>query len=97
MATTSPPSHLAEWYRSDLTDASVAEMVATLESATAVEDPDQPVRLILSMSVPTDEVLYAVFDAVSAAAVVDVCERAGLPPQRVTADVGTRIHVASVS
>ena len=38
MATTSPPSHLAEWYHADLTDASVADMVATLESATAAGD-----------------------------------------------------------
>jgi hypothetical protein len=97
MATTSPPSHLAEWYRSDLTDASVADMVAILESATATGDTGEPVRLILSMAVPSDEVLYVVFDAASTAAVVEVCERAGLPPQRVTADVDTRIHVASVS
>jgi hypothetical protein len=88
---------LVEWYHCDLTDASVAEMVATLESAATVGDPEEPVRLILSMAVPTDEVLYVVFDASSTAAVVDVCERAGLPPQRITADVGTRIHAARVS
>ncbi|MET0476167.1 MAG: hypothetical protein ABW001_16155 [Mycobacterium sp.] len=97
MGTTSPPNHLAEWYRSTLTDAWVAEMVATLQGATAVADADDPVRLILSMAVPSDEVLYVVFEAASSAAVVRLCERAGLPPQRVTADVDARIHVVGVS
>jgi hypothetical protein len=96
MATTSPPSHLAEWYRSDFTDESVTELVATLESATATADHREPVRLVVSMAVPSDEVLFVVFEAASTAAVMEVCERAGLPPQRVTADVDTRIHVARV-
>lgn len=92
----SPQSHLVEWYRPDFTVAGVDEMVASLEMATA-NSISGDVRLIVSMSVPSDEVLYAVFEASSTEAIVDVCHSAGLPPQRVTTHVDARIHVTRVT
>ena len=96
MASSSPHSHLVDWYRPDFTYVSVNEIAASLEMATA-NSVSGDVRQIVSMAVPSDEVLYAVFEAATTEAIVDVCDRAGLPPQRVTAQVDARIHVTRVS
>lgn len=90
--TITPSRHLVEWYRTELTDASVAEMVAALEAAAAAVGVDGPVRLVVTMAVPSDEVLYAVFAASSTDVVIDLCRRAGLPAERVTADVSAHVH-----
>lgn len=96
MVVVTPPRHLVEWYRADLTGATVAEMVAALEVACAESGPEGPVRLVVTMAVPSDEVLYVVFAASSSDAVVGMCTQAGLPPQRVTADVDARVHPGEV-
>lgn len=79
------PGYLVEWYQPDLADGSVPLIVAALEAAAAAAS--EPVELFVTMGVPSDEVVYALFEASSSDAVIDVCERAGYPPQRVTADV----------
>lgn len=68
-------------------------MVAALEAACADSGPDEPVQLVVTMAVPSDEVLYVVFGASSTTPVLAACSRAGLPPQRVTADVDARIYL----
>jgi hypothetical protein len=53
------------------------------------------VQLLITLAVPTDEVLYGVFIAYSAHSVVLACEQAGIPVERLTADVllgSTRRH-----
>ena len=85
--------HLAEWYLPELTEQSVDEMVARLDvAAAALSGEGTPVRLLLTLSVPKDEVLYGLFGADSLDLVSRTCDRAGLPHQRLSGDVGTRIR-----
>lgn len=86
--------YLAEWYLTELTEQSVDGIVAKLEAATStVTDEGRRVRLLITLAVPTDEVLYGVFDAASADIVTSTCDRAGLPHQRLSDLVGTRIRL----
>ena len=85
--------YLAEWYLPEMTATSVDEMVAKLDAAAAAVSTDNaPVRLVVTLSVPTDEVLYGVFGAQSPDVVAQTCFRAGVPFQRISGDVGARIQ-----
>src|SRR5262245_22387533 len=85
--------HLAELYLPELTEQAVDTLVARLDAAAAVLTREgAPVRLLLTVSVPEDEVLYGVFGADSSDLVSRTCDRAGLPHQRLSRDVGTRIR-----
>jgi hypothetical protein len=84
---------LAEWYLPELTEQSVDEVVAKLDAAAvSVSNEGTPVRLVVTLAVPTDEVLYGVFGAESPDTVTTTCQRAGIPHQRLSAHVGTRIR-----
>jgi hypothetical protein len=92
-AVTEPACYLAEWYLPELTEQSVDELVSRLDAAAAsATDEGTPVRLRLTLAVPTDEVLYGVFDAHSPDIVSRTCEQAGAPHQRLSSDIGTRIR-----
>ena len=85
--------YLAEWYLPEITETSVDEVVAKLDAAAAsVSAEGTPVRLLVTLSVPTDEVLYGVFGAHSPDIVSKTCLMAGVPHQRLSGDVGTRIR-----
>jgi hypothetical protein len=85
--------YLAEWYLPEMTATSVDEMVAKLDAAAAaVSAGGTAVRLVVTLSVPTDEVLYGVFGAPSPDIVSQICVRAGVPFQRISGDVGARIQ-----
>ena len=85
--------HLAEWYLPELTEQSVDDMVERLDAAAAVlTGQGTPVQLLLTLAVPDDEVLYGVFGANSLDLVSRTCHNAGLPYQRLSRDVGTRIR-----
>jgi hypothetical protein len=85
--------YLAEWYVTDLTEQSVGDIVAKLDAAAStVNSKGDRVRLLVTLAVPTDEVLYGVFEAASADIVTSTCHRAGLPHQRLSHLVGTRIR-----
>jgi hypothetical protein len=85
--------YLAEWYLPEMTATTVDEMVAKLDAAAAAVSTDgTPVRLVVTLSVPTDEVLYGVFGAPSPDIVSQTCVRAGVPFQRISGDVGARIQ-----
>jgi hypothetical protein len=85
--------YLAEWYLPELTEKSVDDMVAKLDAAAlAVSNEGTPVRLLVTLAVPTDEVLYGVFGAHSSDIVSRTCLQAGLPHQRLSGDVGARIR-----
>lgn len=84
--------YLVEWYRPNLTRPVVDEMVAALDRSLAVNgDGDPPVSLLLTLAVPSDEVLFGVFAADSAELVQTACARAGLVPERLSQDVEARI------
>jgi hypothetical protein len=85
--------YLAEWYLPELTEKSVDDIVARLDAAaTAVTGEGTPIRLLVTLAVPTDEVLYGVFGAHSPDIVSRTCLQAGVPHQRLSGDVGTRIR-----
>jgi hypothetical protein len=86
---------LAEWYLPELTEQSVDDIVAKIELAAAnVSEEGSPVRLLVTLAVPTDEVVYGVFGAHTPEIVSATCERAGFPHQRLSGDVGARIRQA---
>ena len=85
--------YLVEWYLPELTEDSVDDIVAKLDvAATKATDEGEPVRLLVTLAVPSDEVLYGVFGACCPEIVSTTCLRAGFPHQRLTAHVGTRIR-----
>ena len=66
--------YLAEWYLPEMTATSVDEMVAKLDAAAAaISEEGTPVRLVVTLSVPTDEVLYGVFGAAASDIVSRTC------------------------
>jgi hypothetical protein len=88
-----PACFLAEWYLPELTEQAVDDIVARLEAAaTVVSEEGTPVRLLVTLSVPADEVLYGVFDAHSRDAVSRTCMQAGAPHQRLSDEIGARIR-----
>ncbi|WP_234794116.1 hypothetical protein [Mycolicibacterium flavescens] len=85
--------YLAEWYLPELSEQSVDDIVARLdEAAETATGEGTPVRLLVTLSVPSDEVLYGVFGADNPEIVVRTCRAAGAPHQRLSAHVGTRIR-----
>jgi hypothetical protein len=85
--------YLAEWYLPEMTATSVDQMVAKLDAAAAaISSGGTPVRLVVTLSVPTDEVLYGVFGAPSPDLVSQTCTQAGVPFQRISSDVAARFQ-----
>jgi hypothetical protein len=86
---TPPPGvscFLAEWYHPEVTRAPLEPTAATLDdAAAAMSAHGSPVRLLTMLAVPSDEVLFGVFSAMSAQIVAETCDRAGMPVQRLTA------------
>jgi hypothetical protein len=84
--------YLAGWYLPELTEHSVDDIVERLDIAAGIVSGEgTTVRLLVTLAVPTDEVLYGVFDAYSSDVVSATRRRAGVPHERLTAHVGTRI------
>ena len=83
--------YLVEWYRPNLTRQLIDQMVADLEEATTIlRGEGSQVLLIMTVAVPTDEVLYGVFEADSRELVWTACERAGSIPERMSVDIDAR-------
>jgi hypothetical protein len=90
------PCYLVEWYRPQLTGGPLADTTARLESAAATVCAEgASVRLLMTLAVPADEVLFGVFTADSAHAVSEVCRRAGFPAERLTDAVDARVSAKS--
>jgi hypothetical protein len=83
-----PSCFLAEWYRPDVTSRTVEDIAAVLDTAAAeLRAEGIEVRLLMTLAVPADEVLYAMFSAYSADSVIKMCEHAGIPVERLNTDV----------
>lgn len=90
---TEPAHFLAEFYLPEMTGQSVEATLSDLDAAVALmKAGGSVVQLLVIVSVPIDEVLYCVFVADSPELVIETCQRAGIPPQRLTPDIGTRIQ-----
>ena len=83
--------YLVEWYRPGLDEDQLSELLAEVEhSSVSVSVEGSPVRCVLMLAVPTDEVVFGVFAADSADVVALVCRRARMPASRLTAAVADR-------
>lgn len=83
--------YLVEWYRPNLTSELIDGVVAGLKKAIAsMSAAGTPVLLVMTVAVPTDEVLYGVFAADSPDLVRAACELAGSVPERMSVDIDAR-------
>jgi hypothetical protein len=84
-----PLAHfLVEWYRPAIAEEPLDLSVARLiRCAASISAPGSPVNLLATLAVPSDEIVFAVFDSASEQSVAEVCRQAGCPAQRVTSAV----------
>ena len=82
--------YLAECYRPQLCGPPLDEAMAQLDLAAATQS--KGARLLFAVCAPIDEVLYSLFWAPSVESVLQACERAGLPADRVSVGVDARIN-----
>jgi hypothetical protein len=83
-----PSCFLAEWYRPEITSRTIGDIAAVLDTAAATMcGKGIQVRLLMTLAVPADEVLYVMFSAYSADSVVETCALAGIPVERLNSDV----------
>jgi uncharacterized protein DUF4242 len=78
--------YLVEWYPAELSAEVLDRTLAQLHQGTESMSADgSSAKVLMTLAVPTDEVIFCVFLASSTEVVCQVCERAGLPAERVTA------------
>jgi hypothetical protein len=83
-----PSCFLAEWYRPDVTSRTIEATAAALHTAAAaMRAKGMQVRLLMTLAVPEDEVMYAMFSAYSADCVVETCKHASMPVERLSSNV----------
>ncbi|EKF25370.1 hypothetical protein C731_0607 [Mycolicibacterium hassiacum DSM 44199] len=89
---TALPCFLAEWYRPEFDMRFVDDAIARLEKGTSQMCADgTPVRLVMTLAMPIDEVLLGIFTGETDHAVRSACERAGMPVNRLTPVSDARI------
>ncbi|WP_370332624.1 hypothetical protein [Mycolicibacterium hippocampi] len=84
---TQPQRFLAEWYVQECAENDLDRIVERLHAATTGCGACASVRLLATLAVPADEVVFGLFEATSAEVVIADCERVGLPPMRINAAV----------
>ncbi len=82
--------YLVEWYRTDLSDEAIGRTLAQLrDGVQAMSTNGSSPKVLMVLSVPADGVMFCVVAATSRERVAEVCDRAGLPAERVTPAVAT--------
>lgn len=82
--------YLVEWYRAELSEETIERTLAQLSRGVeSMSTNGTSAKVLMTLSVPTDGVIFCVFAAPSSEAVAEACDRAGLPAERVTAAVAT--------
>ena len=81
---------MVEWYQPDSAAAILDAAVERLSQAAAASK----VRLLMTLTSPSDETVFVVLAADCAETVVNVCQQAGWHTDRITAGVQARINVA---
>jgi hypothetical protein len=83
--------YVVEWYRPGLDEDQLSGIVAEVErSSRLVRVDGSSVRCVLTLAVPTDEVVFGIFVADSPDVVALLCRRAGMPASRLTSAVADR-------
>jgi hypothetical protein len=84
--------YLVEWYPAELSEEILDRTFARLhEGADAVSANGSSARVVMTLAVPADEVIFCVFIASSSDIVAQACDRAGLPAERVSAAMATSV------
>jgi hypothetical protein len=84
--------YLAEWYRSELTEELLDCAVTKLdECVSSVCAQGSPVRLLMALAVPDDQLVFGVFVADSEEVVERVCRQAGVPAHRLSVAIDARV------
>jgi hypothetical protein len=87
--------YLAEWYGSELTGTALERALARLDESVDSEcATGATVQLLFALAVPGDELVFCLFAACSAQTVANVCQRAGIPVQRLSDAVEARRQVS---
>ena len=82
--------YLVEWYRAELSQETIDRTLAQLSRGVeSMSTNGTSPKVLMTLSVPADGVIFCVFAAMSREVVTEVCDRAGLPAERVTAAVAT--------
>lgn len=81
---------MVEWYQPDLAAISLDAAIERLGRAAAASQ----VRVLMTLSSPSDETVFVVLAADCAEDVVNVCQQAGWHTDRITAGVQARIGAA---
>jgi hypothetical protein len=82
--------YLVEWYRAELSEETIELTLAQLSRGVeSLSAKGTSAKVLLALSVPTDDVIFCVLAAQSRDVVAEVCDSAGLPAERVTAAVAT--------
>jgi hypothetical protein len=79
---------MVEWYQPDLAAVSLDAAIERLVHAAAASQ----VRLLVTLSAPSDETVFVVLAADSVEVVINICQQAGWHTDRITAGVQTRIN-----
>jgi hypothetical protein len=89
------PCYLVEWYRPELIEDQFSTALAVLGDCVATMTSEgTPVRVLHTVTVPADQVVFGVIAAGSEAVVAELCRRAGVPAERLTAAISTRLTLA---
>jgi hypothetical protein len=89
------PCYLVEWYRPELVEDQFGTALTALgEWVTTMTSEGTPVRVLHTVTVPGDQVVFGVIAAGSEAVVAELCRRAGVPAERLSAAVSTRLKPA---
>jgi hypothetical protein len=87
--------YLVEWYRPELIDDQFSTALGALgECITTMNSEGTPVRVLHTVTVPGDQVVFGVIAASSEAVAAELCRRAGVPAERLTAAISTRLTLA---
>jgi hypothetical protein len=82
--------YLVEWYRPELIKDEFSTALTTLgECVATMTSEGTPVRVLHTVTVPSDDVVFGVIGASSDAVVAELCRRAGVPAERLTAAIST--------
>ncbi len=85
---TRAPRYLAEWYQPEITDEELDAIAAALDrSASSMRAHGLAVQRVMTLAVPTEEVVFSVFAASSPDTVTQVCRHAGVLLTRLTAAI----------
>jgi hypothetical protein len=89
--------YLVEWYRPELIDDRFCMALAHLNTCvTAMTSPGTPVRILHTLTVPTDQAVFGVIAADSQEIVTELCRRAGIPADRITAAISTGLRPCDI-